>query len=188
MRRSSSPPRRPEAEPLSPESRPDARLLTLGRVVGVYGVRGASRIESFCEPRENLFKFKQLWLLRGGERVRVTLSRSGRSAHGLVAHIDDCSTPEAAQQWVGAELQVERELLPPLPAGRYYWCDLEGCTVYNRHGARLGVVQHLFSNGANDVMVLSEGDQERLLPFVPGHYDTEVDLSARCIVMDWDLD
>ena len=57
----------------------------------------------------------------------------------------------------------------------------------NEGGEALGVVRRLFSNGAQDVMEVDGNGKARLLPWVPSVVK-EVDLSARRIRVDWQLD
>ncbi|MGI9132879.1 MAG: PRC-barrel domain-containing protein, partial [Rhodoferax sp.] len=72
-----------------------------------------------------------------------------------------------------------------------YWVDLIGLDAQNRQGENLGVVRELLATGAQTVLVLEyrqDGKvQERMIPFVAAYID-EVDLAARRIVADWQLD
>ena len=36
----------------------DDRLVLLGRIVGVFGVQGWVKVESFTEPRDNILRYK----------------------------------------------------------------------------------------------------------------------------------
>ena len=63
----------------------------------------------------------------------------------------------------GTEVYVARSALPPPSADEYYWVDLEGLDVKTTEGVALGQVSHLFSTGANDVVVV-RGDRERMIP------------------------
>ena len=87
----------------------------------------------------------------------------------------------------GTEIFVPRSALPPPNADEYYWVDLEGLVVSTVEGAELGTVSHLFSTGANDVLVV-RGDRERLVPFVQPDFIRSVDFEANRIVVDWDPD
>jgi len=50
-----------------------------------------------------------------------------------------------------------------------------------------GVVSHLFSTGANDVLV-ARGDRERMIPFLEPDYIRSVDFDSRIVTVDWDAD
>jgi 16S rRNA processing protein RimM len=62
---------------------------------------------------------------------------------------------------------------------------LEGLTVKNAAGVVLGKIDHLTATAAHDVLVL-EGDEPRLIPFVVGRIVRRVDLEAGVVIVDWD--
>ena len=72
-------------------------------------------------------------------------------------------------------------------AGQYYWSDLEGLRVVHRDGTELGTVSYMLETGANDVMVV-QGEQERLVPFVLDKVVLGVDLAEGRIDVDWEWD
>jgi 16S rRNA processing protein RimM len=94
---------------------------------------------------------------------------------------------DAAEALRGTEVWVPRSALPPPVDGEYYWVDLEGLRVVNTQGVDFGVVSHLFSTGANDVLV-ARGDRERMIPFIEPDYITRVDFDAGVVTVDWDAD
>ncbi|HRQ65984.1 MAG TPA: ribosome maturation factor RimM [Xanthomonadaceae bacterium] len=157
----------------------------MGRVVGVHGIAGLVKIESYASPREAIFRYRP-WIMRLGGVERVVEEPRGRvQGKGLVAELPGCADPAAARAQYGAEIEVPRSALPPLAKGEYYWIDLVGLRVINLEGIELGAVARLFATGANDVMVV-RGERERLLPFVQGPYVKKVDLAAGEILVDWD--
>lgn len=161
------------------------RRVVIGRVVGVHGIAGQIKIESFASPREAIFSYRP-WILCLPDGERLVEQPKGRAqGKGMIAEIPGSSDPESARALFGAEIQVLRSALPRLPAGEFYWTDLEGLRVVTVDGVELGVVDRLFATGANDVMVV-KGDRERLLPFVQGPYVKSVDLDAGLIQVDWD--
>jgi 16S rRNA processing protein RimM len=86
----------------------------------------------------------------------------------------------------GTEIYVPRSALPPPKAGEYYWVDLEGLRVVTTEGVSLGTVSHLFSTGANDVLVARDDTRERMIPFVLPQYVVSVDFEANLVTVDWD--
>ena len=165
--------------------RPERRIL-LGKIVGLSGVQGAVKLESYTEPRLRLFAY-QPWCLKLGALEREVSGARGREqGKGIVANLPDVADRDAAAGWVGAEIWVLRSVLPKPKRGEYYWTDLEGLAVVTVGGVALGQVSHLFSTGANDVLVVRDGERERLIPFVLQQYVSEVDFGAGRITVDWD--
>jgi 16S rRNA processing protein RimM len=163
------------------------RWVTLGRVSGAFGVKGWLKVRSFTEPQSNLLTFRA-WTLRLGGADRVVELEDGSSrVGGIVAKLRGVDDRDSARSVVGADIVVERERLPPLPSGEFYWTDLEGCEVRTTAGVALGRVDSVLSTGAHDVLVLP-GKPERLIPFVAGPIVKHVDLAKRVIVVDWSPD
>jgi 16S rRNA processing protein RimM len=77
--------------------------------------------------------------------------------------------------------------LPEPEDGHFYWSDLAGLKVVHRDGTELGNVKDMLETGAHDVMVV-EGEQERLIPFVIDEIVLSVDLDERLISVDWEWD
>jgi len=165
----------------------DKRIL-LGRVVGVFGVQGEIKLESWTDPRPQIFKYRP-WFLKNAAAEKEIASASGRAqGKGLVARLHGIDDRDAAAALVGYEVWVLRSALPHLKADEVYWTDLEGLAVITTQGVSLGVVSHLFATGANDVLVAKDGDRERLIPYVLEQYVKSVDLEGGRVVVDWDPD
>ena len=156
----------------------------LGRIAGVFGLRGELKVESFTEPREGICAY-QPWLMeQRGVTTERRLASGRRHGNGVVVTFDGVTDRDQALALRGATIAVRRAQLPPPAAGQHYWFDLEGLRVETMDGVALGEVSHLLETGANDVLVV-RGDRERLLPYVPAVV-REVDLAAGSIRVDWD--
>jgi 16S rRNA processing protein RimM len=160
------------------------RLLVMGRIVGVFGVEGWVKIESFSEPRSNIVRYRPWQVNLAGVELRVDKPQLRPHGKGLVAKLDGIDDRDAAAALIGAEIRVPRERLPKVKPGEFYWADLEGLAVKTVDGIDLGTVSHLFATGANDVLVV-RGDRERLLPYIPDVV-RRVDPSMGLIEVDWD--
>ncbi len=162
------------------------RQLVVGRISGLFGVRGWVKIYSWTEPRENILEYP-VWLIRTprGEWQPRRLAEGQRHGKGVIARLESVEDRDQAALLMGAEIAIPREELPELPEGEYYWCDLEGLAVETPDGVPLGRVQRLMETGANDVLVV-RGDRERLIPWIMGDVIREVDLQSGRIVADWD--
>jgi len=158
--------------------------VTLGRITGLFGVKGWVKVHSYTEPRENVVDYSAWILEHGGREHRIEVEAGHLAGKGVVAKLRGIDDRDEARQWVGADIHVERGALPPCEPGEYYWVDLEGLEVRNTRGELLGEVDHLMATGANDVIVLRGGD--RLIPFVKGSVVRRVDVEAGVIVVDWE--
>lgn len=164
------------------------RLVVLGRIAGIFGLRGELKVESYTEPREGICDYSP-WLLRQGDaaadQVVERVVEEGRPhGKGVVVRLEGVTDIDLARALIGSEVLVPRSALPPTAAGEHYWDDLEGMKVVTVDGVELGEVDHLFETGANDVMVV-RGERERLLPYIPDVI-VEVDAERRTIRVDWD--
>ncbi len=161
--------------------------VLLGRIVGLFGVRGWVKVFSYTDPREAILQYSE-WILRqNGERSTVKIAEGKRHGKSVIARIDGVDDREQAGALVGAEIGVARDAMPAPEAGRYYWRDLEGLLVVRADGTELGRIEYLLETGANDVMVV-QGDQERLIPFVMQDVVLEVDLQEGKVSVDWEWD
>lgn len=171
------------------ETNNPGRRILVGRVVGAFGVRGEVKLESWTEPRSAIFGYRP-WILRdarGNERELTTV-RGRQIGKGLSAEIPGVEDRDAAEAMRGVEVFVPRSALPKPAEGEFYWSDLEGLAVVTVDGVALGRVSHLFSTGANDVLVAHDGERERMIPFVRPQFVTGIDLAEGRITVDWDPD
>lgn len=160
--------------------------ITLGRIAGVFGVKGWVRVFSYTRPKQAIFDYKQ-WYLSTPMGDKAYKLISGRSqGKGLVVSLQGCNDRDGAAQLVGADITVCAEDLPVLAKGDFYWHQLIGLKVFSRDKRELGIVASMLDTGANDVLVV-QGDRERLIPYIPAVID-EIDTDDGIMVVDWDAD
>jgi len=165
----------------------DRQFVVLGQISGLFGVRGWVKVFSHTEPRENILSYSPLYLRQGESWQPSKVIEGRRQGKAVVVHFAGIDDRDQAAVLIGTDIAVSREQLPALKADEYYWADLEGLRVINLEGVELGTVSHLFSTGANDVMVVG-GERERMIPFVQGDYVRSVDVGKGKILVDWDED
>lgn len=163
-------------------------FLVVGRVSGVFGVRGWVKIYSETQPRANILNYSPWFLRQADGRWQPLRLLEGRpQGKGIVARLEGCEERDHAFALVGQQVAIAREQLSELAPGEYYWADLIDLEVVTTEGTVLGRVDHLMETGANDVLVV-KGDRERLIPFVPEQVVTVVDIPGGRLTVDWDPD
>ncbi len=159
----------------------------MGHIGVPFGVRGWVKIYAHTEYSDSLLDYPTWWLGKNGQWREVKVQDSEVHSKSLVVHLEGCDDRDVAAALRGSEIAVPRDALPEPAENEYYWSDLIGLSVLNTEQQALGKVSELLETGANDVLVVQQGEQERLIPFVP-HVIQEVDLASGTIRVDWSLD
>ena len=64
---------------------------------------------------------------------------------------------DAAEALKGAVVMLAAEDVPPAKPGEFYYYEAIGCEVFLTDGSRLGTIEEVFSNGAQDIWVVRDG-------------------------------
>lgn len=167
------------------------QLMVLGKVTSVYGVKGWVKVYSDTEPMQNILNYKPWYINLNGRLQEIKVDQGKVHGKGLVAKLAGCDDRDKARDYCGAEIYVDRELLPALDQGEYYWHQLEKLNVVTVSGVELGQVDHLIATGSNDVLVIKSSKQsvdkrERMIPYLPEQVIKEINLEQGTIRVDWD--
>ena len=122
-----------------------------------------------------------------GEWQAATVAEGQRHGKSVIARLEGVDDRDQASAWMGCDIAIPHSDLPEAEDGSYYWADLEGMRVVHRDGTELGRVAYLMETGANDVLV-TEGERERLVPFVANKVILDVDFATGVISVDWEWD
>jgi 16S rRNA processing protein RimM len=161
------------------------QYVVVGEVSGVFGVKGWIKVYSFTSPKENILTYSP-WLLRKGSDVKTVEVLDGNlQGKAVVAWLSGINDRDTAVSLNGYEIVIDASLLPEPEKGEYYWRDLIGLKVETEQGIALGVVDYLLETGANDVLVVKDGDKERLIPFLQGQFVKHINLETGLMIVDW---
>lgn len=159
-------------------------FLTLGRIVGVFGVRGWVKVQSFTDPPEALLMTPEWTLLDArGERAEAEVTEASMHREQLRVALDTVADRNAAERLVGTWVLVPREAVAPPGEREHFRDDLVGFEVRNLEEAELGTLSHFVDLPAGAVMVV-RGRGEHWIPAVPT-YLRRVDRQARRLTVDW---
>ena len=162
--------------------------VLLGRISGFFGVKGWVKVYSYTEPREAILDYGDWLLDRNGDWQTFVPVEGKRHGKTVIAKLEGIDDRDQAAELLDCEIGIRREHLPEPEQGTYYFSDLEGLEVEHLDGSRLGAVAYVLETGANDVLVLKDGDKERLVPFVVDRVIREVNLDEGVIRVDWEWD
>lgn len=161
------------------------RHVIIGQINGLYGVHGGMKVYSYTKPRNRIFSYRP-WLIksdRGWEETQIHSEQD--TGKGLIVFLEGVTGRDEASKLIGVEIAVQRNQLPPLGEGNFYWCDLIHMEVVDVQGRCLGKVLDMQETGANDVMVVVLDEQRYLIAWVMDEIIKKVDLEAGRITVDW---
>lgn len=175
--------------------------IVLGRITGVYGLKGWVKVFSYTDPMESIVDFSP-WYLRPENKTKspwkkVKLKAGKRHAKTVIAKLEHCNDCDEAQTYIGLEIAIEQSQFDELKdENEFYWRDVIGLRVINQQNIELGVVTKMMETGANDVLVVTSkeatdeetGAKECLIPWTLQQAIIAVDLEQGVIEVDWDPD
>jgi 16S rRNA processing protein RimM len=164
-------------------SNPNDTLIPVGRLGKPHGLRGQLTLHLHHPDSDRIWKAKELILRDGAGDRTVRVERLERVTKGGIVLLAGCTSREAADTLVHAEVLVPSSFFPPLAEGEgFYAFQLEGLTALSETGEKVGVVATLTSFGAGDILVVDVPGDSWLLPFAEP-YVGQVDLVARTVVV-----
>ncbi|PCJ30102.1 MAG: ribosome maturation factor RimM [Gammaproteobacteria bacterium] len=165
-------------------------FILVGKISGVFGVKGWMKVFSFTDPRKNILAYTPLYISRNGQWVEIKVSGGRVQGKGVVIGLDDIDDPDKVLPLIGSELAIKQSQLKPSTGNDFYWSELIGLAVVNLNDEALGVVDSLLETGKHDILVVKNKEQktEQLIPFVMEEVIQLIDLDNKIIRVDWELD
>jgi len=169
---------RDKSNPAVPE------LIRVGYISGAHGLRGALRVRLDNPDSALLQHVQRLILARGGENVEYPVSSvqsAGQGAFKLT--LDGISDVAQAAALRGAIVMVAAAALPPAAPSEFYYFQAIGCEIVTTAGLSMGIIEEVFSNGANDVWVVRDRSAEHLVPVIEDIVKG-IDWNARRVIIE----
>ena len=163
----------------------EQQVVNVGKISGVFGVKGWVKVFSFTDPRENILIYSPWMLKKGDETKTVNVVDGQLQGKTIVAQLAGVNDRDQAASLMGWDVFITQDQLPAAVKGEYYWSDLIGLKVETIDGVQLGIVDSLLETGANDVVIV-QGERERVIPFLQGQTIIDIDLNAGRMIVDWD--
>lgn len=149
-------------------SYPEDRYILIGVVIKAQGLRGEVSIHAVSGQPENLENYPALTLVDKGGRLspKLAVTRFRVQKARAVVLFDRVADRSHAEQLTGMGVLLDKKDLPEPAPDEFYWHELTGRSVRTVEGRHLGIMQSVFSNGAQDVMVIVDEDREYLVPLM----------------------
>ena len=145
----------------------EKKYLECGKIVNTHGVKGAVKIESWCDSPEILADLPCVYFKKGDSyEKRDVLSSSVMKRH-VLATLEGINDVDVAMTLKETVVYAERDDIP-LEEGDYFIIDLVGLPVIDAdNGTEYGTVSDVFNAGASDIYTVKTANGDRMIPAVP---------------------
>ena len=83
--------------------------IPVGKIAGVFGVKGWMKVFSFTQPRKNILSYSPLYLLTKGQWVEAKVSKGRVQGKGIVISLENVTEPEQVFPLIGTELAIKAD-------------------------------------------------------------------------------
>ncbi|MGE0399129.1 MAG: ribosome maturation factor RimM [Kofleriaceae bacterium] len=161
--------------------RGDARI-EIGGIARAHGIRGEVVVHTHDPDSTTLASIAESGgsIYIGGAPHKVLVARD-TPQRGWLVQLEGISTRNEAELLQGKPVEIDRGALE-LDEGDVLLDDMVGCKVVLRDGTDWGVIAAI-DLGPQDLLVIHDGEIERLLPLVD-QFVVDVDIAAGTVTVD----
>jgi 16S rRNA processing protein RimM len=151
--------------------------VEIGGIARAHGIRGEVVIVTHDPDSETLGNVTVIWI----DGVERTITSARATHRGWLVQLDGVVTRNDAEALQGKQVEVDRDQLD-LADDDVLLDDLIGCRVVLRDGTPWGSIAAVDA-GVQDLLVIHDGDIERLLPLVDV-FVIAIDLATQTVTVD----
>lgn len=135
------------------------RYVVLGVIIGVHGIAGMVKVKSFTQDPFAIGEYGSLLLGDTGKRIEITELQPHKDVFRVrFQGVDDRNGAEALK---GLELKIERDALPDIEAGEFYFDDLAGLSVKRDNDQVIGKIVAVVNFGGGDLLEIAVDGQNK---------------------------
>jgi 16S rRNA processing protein RimM len=159
-------------------------LIEIGCFVGVHGIKGQVKLNSFTEIPESIFNYKEFFLEKNDNVLKLKLI--SKVKQNLICKIENVETRNEAEKYRGLKLFIKKDSLPKLEESEFYHRDLIEFQVYNLKKESFGKIQSFNDFGGG---LLIEVKKENKLFYLPVGKDflEDIDYEQKEVIINLDL-
>lgn len=161
----------------------DHDWVVIGAITKPFGLKGGLKIKPLTDDPD---RFQQLMTTvleaADGMQQTCTVTEARVEKGSVTLFCREIETIEQVERFIGGTVRIPRSEVVNLPKDSYFQHDLLGLKVYLEDGRYLGEIEEILPTGGNDVLVVRDGERERLIPAIKSIV-SEVDLPRKRMVL-----
>ncbi|MBP3320261.1 MAG: 16S rRNA processing protein RimM [Clostridia bacterium] len=147
---------------------PENQYLPVGKFVGVRGLNGELKVDSWMDNPDDFCKLKNIFIKKNNQNILVNIINYRYHKSHILVKLKNICDRTGADEFVNHEIYAHRDNIPK-NSDRYFIQDLINCQVIDFSSNKIyGVLSNIFNTGANDIYVIKNNNKEYLVPIIPG--------------------
>lgn len=150
------------------------KYLECGKIINTHGVRGAVKIESWCDTPDVVCSLEKMYYKKNDEYLPLKVEKASIHKSCALVYFEGIDTMEKAQLMKNRVVYADRDDIE-IGDDRVFVADIIGLDVFDeRSGNKLGVLTDLIESPASDIFCVKTENKEVLVPAVDefiGHID-----------------
>ena len=114
------------------------KIIT-GKILSAHGIKGEVKVKPMTDNPHRFRRGNSLYIEKDDAFALITAVREANGGI-LIVKFKGIDDRNHAERLKSSFLQIEEEDAAPLPEGSYYLFQLQGMTVFEEDGNRLGVI------------------------------------------------
>jgi len=140
--------------------------LECGKIINTHGIKGAVKVESWCDSPYVLAELERVFLEKNGSFKEYEVIDASVFKRFVILELDGILTIEEAEKLKNRIIYLAREDME-LEEGEVFIADLIGLPVVDvDSGVEYGKISDVMNTGASDIYVINTPNGEAMMPAV----------------------
>ena len=145
--------------------------IECGKIINTHGVKGAVKLESWCNTPAELANLKRIYLSDSGEYTAKKVKKASVFKQFVIMELDGLTDIDEALPLKNKTVYAARKDFK-LAKGEFFICDLIGLDVIDADSGKVyGRLKETINRGASDIYVVDTPSGERMMPAVDEFVD-----------------
>ena len=156
--------------------------ISIGKIINFFGIKGEAKVG--YSNFNQLKNAKKIYMLDNNEEKILEIERIRQNKNFAIVKFRDINDINDLIPFKGQRLFISKnEALEKLEKDEFLINDLIGCNIFNEKEEKIGTVESVATNGAQDLLnIKNDLNQIKIVPFVNEFFPI-VDIKNKKIII-----
>lgn len=144
------------------------KLISVGKILNFHGIKGEVKV-GYTKGKEQLIEsLEKVFVTKNGIQKEYTVKSVRFHKQFALIKFEEINSINDVEEIKGFEIKIPKEQAESeLTEDEFFVSDLIGAEVFNVDGEKIGEIKDVGTNGANEILEITDSNnQNHLVPFV----------------------